>query len=151
MQKSQKVAHNRGVNDATKYDLMSLLIELGDPKYDLDKLFGLAPCGLYNHFFMGKYMRTKTSMSLLLTLIDFGVSLEMPEAEDLHQTLFKFCRDYAAANKAKVEADDGTDWCGYLEKEWAKRLCKIFDNLKGTPTAPNIALRYLLSKFNKVS
>ena len=92
-------------------------------------------------------------MSLILILIDFGASLGMEEAVDLHQHLFKFCGLYASdsENAAKVSAADGTDWPLYLEKEWAYKLVDVFHNLKNAKTSPNIVLRHLLSCFNKVS
>ena len=148
--KTQKVSLQRVVNDDTRYNLISLLIELGDPKHQLDKLFGFPQNGLYDHFFTGKNLRTQTSMSLLITLIDFGVSLEMPEALELHQNLYKFCGAYGSENE--VSADDETDWTASLEKSWAYKLVDILHRL-GNPkkTAPNFLFRHLLSKLNKVS
>ena len=148
--KTQRVTLKRVVNDDTRYNLISLLIELGDSSHQLDKVFGFPRNGLYDHFFTGKYLRTQKSMSLLMTLIDFGVSLEMPEALELHQNLYKFCGAYGSENE--VSADDETDWTASLEKSWAYKLVDIFHRL-GNPkkTAPNFLFRHLLSKLNKVS
>ena len=90
-------------------------------------------------------------MSLLIILIDFGAGLGLAEAEDLHQNLYKFCGEYAAAHSAKISANDGTNWSELLEREWAWKLTEVFHNMGKTSTAPNIVLRHLLAKFNKVS
>ena len=138
------------MNDDSKFNLTSLIIELGNPKHGLDKHFGFPPYGLYDHFFTGKYLRTRTTMSLVMILIDFGASLKMTEAEDLYQNLFKFCGLYAAEHAAQVSADDEKDWTVVLEREWAWKLVEMFHNLAKTSTAPNTAFRHLLTKFNKV-
>ena len=130
---------------------MALLIELGNPKHGLDKVFGFPPNGLYDHFFTGRNLRNRTSMSLLITLIDFGVSLEMTEALDLHQNLLQFCGEFAAQHAAEVSASRETDWPAVIERKWADKLVEIFHNLGKTSTAPNMVLRHLLAKFNKVS
>ena len=141
----------RTINDDSKINLISLLIELGNPSHGLNNLFGFPPNGLYDHFFTGKEVRNRMSMSLIIILIDFGASLEIEEAIDLHQNLMKFCGLYAAENADKVSAADGTDWPLVLEKEWAYKLVDVFHNLRNATTSPNHALRYLLSHFNKVS
>ena len=127
------------------------MIELGDPKYGLAKLFGYPPKGLYDHFFTRTEVKNRASKSLLLVLIDFGVSLQINEALDLHENLFLFCKQYGSKHRKDIEEDDDTNWTGVLEGLWMIRLVAIFDNLRNTPTAPNIVLRHILSKFNKVS
>ena len=89
-------------------------------------------------------------MSILLVLVDFGVGLEMQEALDLHENLYKFCGDHGANNKEELLADNDTNWPSVLEKVWAKRLVDVFHNLRNWNKAPNFALCHLLFKFNKV-
>ena len=41
---------------------------------------------------LGRVLSTdRLTMSILLVLVDFGVGLEMQEALDLHENLYKFC------------------------------------------------------------
>ena len=116
-----------------KTNLISLVIELGDPKYGLAKFFGYPPNGLYIHFFTGKEVRNRSSKSLLLVLIDFGVSLQINEARDLHDHLISFCKEYGAEHQKTIEEDDSTNWTGVMEGVWMTRLVDIFHNLKNAP------------------
>ena len=54
MQKDQKVTGERSVNDDVKFNLISLIIELGNPRHGLAKMFGLRQNGLYDLFCTGK-------------------------------------------------------------------------------------------------
>ena len=140
---------DRAVNDDVKFNLISLIIELGNPKYGLAKMFGLGQHGLYDMFFTGKNTVNRHTMGLLLVLIDFGVGLGMAEAEDLHEHLYRFCGDYSS-NKDNEEEDTDTECPRVIEATWAWRLANVFRNLGNTPTAPNFVLRHLLYQFNKV-
>ena len=141
---------DRAVNDDVKFNLISLIIELGNPKYGLAKMFGLGQHGLYDMFFTGKNTVNRQTMGLILVLIDFGVGLGMAEAEDLHEHLYRFCGDYSS-NKDNEEEDTDTECPRVVEATWAWRLANVFRNLGNTPTAPNFVLRHLLYQFNKVS
>ena len=91
LQKDKKGTGERAVTEDLKFNLFSLIIELGDPRYGLDKMFGLGRSGLYDHFFTKKSVRNRESMSLLLVLIDFGVGLDIQEALELQDNLLQFC------------------------------------------------------------
>ena len=140
----------RSVTEDVKFNLISLIIELGNPRYGLAKMFGLGQNGLYDQFLTGRSGRNRDTMSLLLVLIDFGVGLDMPEALELHEHLLKYCGDYGSNHKEEVSAVNDTDWPSVLERKWANRLVEVFHNMKNTPSAPNFALCHLLFKFNKV-
>ena len=155
MQKDQRVSGKRSVTDDVKFNLISLIIELGNPRYGLAKMFGLGQTGLYDRFLTGKSTVNRDTMSLLMVLIDFGVGLDMPEALDLHENLFKFCGEFGSKKKKEEEEEEvsavnDTDWPSVLERKWANRLVEVFHNMKNTPSAPNFALCHLLFKFNKV-
>ena len=140
----------RSVTEDVKFNLISLIIELGNPRYGLAKMFGLGQNGLYDQFLTGRSGRNRDTMSLLLVLIDFGVGLDMPEALELHEHLLKYCGDYGSNHKEEVSAVNDTDWPSVLEKRWAEKLVEVFHNLRKAPSAPNFALCHLLFKFNKV-
>ena len=64
LQKDKKGTCERAVTEDLKFNLISLIIELGNPRHGLDKMFGLGHSGLYDRFFSKKSVRKMACLSL---------------------------------------------------------------------------------------